>query len=211
MPASVSADMSQEFDVRSINLKLYSTRRPGRYLGLGVAVGITIIGVIVTTLRFGPIVAGVESLSQLGLVYLVVMVLALATVLMLGSLYFTFSPGADSLKVMPSAIEMTYTGGRTKLLRWSSAHLRFKLLDFSDRGMAMMEYGSNYFLEIPGGQWTAIPFVAFRSVLAASKEKGLEVATFRGFAGYGIAPTVHYVHPPGTRILRWMRSPVRTD
>jgi hypothetical protein len=211
MSATHLVSRPSEFDIQSINWKLYSIRRIGRYLGLAVSTALLLIAVVVTAVRFGPILGSLWPLTQPGVVYIVVMGLALATITMLGSLYFTFSPGASRIRLTDSGLVLTYQDGRARLLQWSDVRLKFKLLDFSSRGLDMVEYGSPFFLELPGGQWTALSPEAFQSILMTATENKLAITSFVGFGGYGMPPVVRYVHPRGMRIRRWLRNPVRPD
>ena len=110
-----------EFDIQSINQRLYLTRRPGRYLGLALAAGLTIIVIVVTIARLGPIVDSVARLSQMGVVYLFVVALVLGFAVLLGSLYFTFAPGPGVLRLDGSGLRIIYLQGSTRLLRWSDS------------------------------------------------------------------------------------------
>ncbi len=199
-----------EFDLQAINQRLYTTRRPGRYLGLGVAIGLTIIAVTVTVARFAPIVDSLARPSATGLVYLVIMASALGSAALVGYLFFAFAPGPVSLQVDESELRIIYSEGRLRVLPWIDPDLRFKLLDFSAHDSEMTDYGSAYFLELSWGQWIALSRAAFDSILRAVKEHELATTSFLGFAGYGFPPVVRYVHQPGTRVRAWFRRQIPT-
>lgn len=197
-----------EFDLEAINHRLYTTRRPGRYLGLGVATGLTIVAIAITATRFVPIIHSLARHSPIGLVYLVVMASALASAALVGYLFFAFAPGPISLRLDKSELRIIYSQGRLRVLPWLDPDLRFKLLDFSAHESEMTDYGSAYFLELSRGQWIALSPVAFGSILRAVREHELATTSFLGFAGYGFPPVVRYVHQPGTRVRTWFRRPI---
>ena len=210
MPEIATGGDWREFDLRSINQQLYRTRRPGRFLGLGVAVGLAVIAIAVTAARFGPIVSSLVALSPLGATYAIVLAIVLVSVGLMGSLYLALSPGAHLIRVDQTGLRLTYSNTRVRELRWVDAHLRLKLLDFSSRGTDMTEYGSVYFLELRRGQWTALSAQAFESIRETVKQQGLATTQYRGIAGYGIPPVITCVHPRGTRLRLWFRKRLTT-
>lgn len=206
---SASVGPPQEFDLRLINQKLYSTRRPGRYLGLGAAVGIALIATIVTVARFGQILDGIVGLTQPAVLYLIVLGFTFAAVALTGSLYFALAPGGYLLRLGGEGLTITYPDGKQLHVRWTDPKLRLRLMDFSSHALEVADYGSPYFLERRGGRWTALSQKAFELILSEAYAHNLDVTSFLGFGGYGIAPLIRYIHPQGTRVRIWMGKPLQ--